>query len=351
MGKWGIAFRIGSGFAFRSFWLSEPRFTYADFTPRNISVIDSHVKLNRMSRTNRDAVTAGKPYRPVLWQQARMFSEWNPRAMVFEDLDLPATDDFVLTPWNVSMDYSNRIDFPNWEASRTQKFYGVAGSIEETKMSENTDTGFRPEVIGRAISTAPGHPVEPASLGWIWVKVLAYSTNALINSRTTITLGTFVSGILAANYSGSGRANSDSWQVIADFDELRMVSPGTFPDNGSYDWTEWVVGWTLTLGGSPYAADAPDGNRITGVRINPPEADPFLFLRTRRASLNADPGRIPRGVTFDMTNSTYARPRRRSASRTRGRSASRPRRGLVLKGGPRQSRTFSFLAVPPLWKD
>ena len=261
-----------------------------------------------------------------------MFCDWNPRTMPFADLDLPATDDFVLTPWNVSLDYTNRIDFSNWEAARTQKFYGFAGSIEETKRSENTDTGFRFEVIGRMIFTASGHPVEPASLGWIWVKVLAYSTNALINSRTTIALGIFVSGVLVASYSGSGRASLDSWQVVTDFDEWRMVSPGTFPDNGSYDWTEWVVEWTLTLGGAPYAEDAPGENRIAGVRINPPVADPFLFLRTRMEALNADTERIPRGVTFNTDNATYVRPRGRSASRAR--SASRPRRGHILKGAP-----------------
>ena len=256
-----------------------------------------------------------------------MFADWDPRTAPAhgpDSLDLPPSDDFTLTPWHVSPDRANRINLSNWLASQNQRIFGFIASIDECNadFSENTKTAYRFEVITR-IPYLPGAQTvrTPDLMSWIYVKVLEYSSNALICGRTAISLGSFVSGIVTANYNGKGRATLDAWQLVTDFTEWWAVSPGTFPDGLSYDWTEWVVEWTCTLGGAAFAVDEPRENRINGVRLSPPDTDAHLFIRERRAALNAtDDGPKPRTVTIRTNDENYVRPRGRSSSR-------RPRTG------------------------
>ena len=76
-----------------------------------------------------------------------------------------------------------------------------------------------------------------------------------------------MTGIATANYGGRGRAQLDAWQPVPDFATWRIMAPDTIPDAFSYDWTEWVVDWTCTLGGAAFAVHEPGENRIDGVRI------------------------------------------------------------------------------------
>ena len=281
--------------------------------------------------TNRDLVADGAVYRPALWEQAMMFSQWDPRTAPNRgdgSLDLPPSDDFSLTPWHVSPDRMNRINVSNWLASRNQRIWGFVASIEEcSPATENTDTAYKFEIIARLCYLPDGQTKrEPEWMSWLYVKVLAYSSNALLCGRTGIALGSFVTGIVTANYNGKGRATLDAWQVISDFTEWRRVSLETMTDPSCYDWTEWVVEWTCTLGGSAFAVDEPHENRINGVRLSPPLTDPHLYIRTRRELLkNTDEGDAnrPRTVTISE-DATYVRPRGRSSSRRpRGQSAAR----------------------------
>ena len=268
-------------------------------------------------------VTDGGVYRPALFEQAQMFADWDPRtapAAGPESLDLPPSDDFSLTPWHVSPDKENRVNLSAWAASQHQRVFGYIASIEElTNLAENTDTAFRFEVIVRIPFLAEGSKQRtPEFMSWIYVKILAYSSNALICCRTGIRLGTFVTGIVTANYNGKGRAQLDAWSPVTDFYEWRALSADTFPDGLSYDWTEWVVDWTCVLGGAAFAVHETHENRINGIRIVPPTLDPFLYIRQRRAALNSsdtpEPDR-PRTVTILGSDDNYVRPRGRSSSR------------------------------------
>ena len=195
----------------------------------------------------------------------------------------PPSDDFELTPWHINPDYSNRIDLSARAASKLQRIFGFAASIDECT-GENTDTAYLFEVITRIPYLPDGRTGRsPDQPSWLYVagksdsfignrisltvKVLAYSSNALIMERTGIALGSFVTGILAANYSGRGRAQLDAWQLVANLDLWRNSAPDTAPGSSCYDWTEWAVEWTPTLGGAAYAVDEPGENRINGVRI------------------------------------------------------------------------------------
>ena len=263
----------------------------------------------------------GAVYRPAIFEQAQMFADWDPRTAPStgpDALDLPPTDDFTLTARHSSPDRSNRVNLPPWMASLHQRVFGFIWSIEErtADFTDNTDTAYRFEVVVRLPFLAGGSKIRtPEYMSWIYVKVLAYSSNARICERTGISLGTFVSGIVTANYNGKGRAQLDAWAPVTDFMEWRAISPGTFPDSLSYDWTEWVIDWTCTLGGSAYAVHETNENRINGIRISPPTTDPHLFIRERRAALkSADTTQQPRAVTI-KEDSTYVRPRGRSSSR------------------------------------
>ena len=276
--------------------------------------------------SNRDAAADGAVYRPALFEQAQMFADWDPRTAPANgpgSLDLPASGDFSLTAWHVSPGRTNRVNLSAWTASQHQRVYGFIASIEEClpEFSDNADTAYRFEVIVRIPYLADGMPARtPDLMSWIYVKVLAYSSSALIDGRTAVALGSFVAGIVVANYNGKGRATLDAWQIVTDLSAWRATAPGSFPDGLSYDWAEWVVDWACTLGGAAFAVHETGGNRINGVRLAPPTADPRIFIRERRAKLNAtDDGPRPRTVTV-QGDANYVRPRGRSSSR-------RPQRG------------------------
>ena len=205
-------------------------------------------------------------------------------------------------------------------------------SIDECQpdKADNTDTAYRFEVITRIRYTADGRDPDPQQFSWLYVtdrsdlfsigsiltgKVLAYSRNALLTGRTGVALGSFATGSAAANYNGKGRAQLDAWDLVSDLEEWRLVAQDSFPDHTSYDWTDWVAGWTCALGGSAFAVGEHGENRINGVRMSPPTTDSRIFSRARRAALNADGANPPRTATIRDHNDTYARPRGGSSPR------------------------------------
>ena len=72
---------------------------------------------------------------------------------------------------------------------------------------------------------------------------------------------------------------------------------------------------------TPFAEEAPVGNRILRVLISPPKMDPFEFHRERRGGMNKadrtdeEGDKLRDAVRFADPNATYRRPRTRSASR------------------------------------
>ena len=271
--------------------------------------------------SNRDSAADGGVYRPALFEQAQMFADWGPRTAPILGpgaLDLPASDDFPITAWRVSPGRTNRVNLSPWAASQHQRVYGFIASIEECipELSDNTETAYRFEVISRTPYLADGMTARaPDLMSWIYVKVPAYSSNALLCGRTGFALGSFFTGIVVANYNGKGRATLDDWQLVTDLSEWRAVAPGSFPGGLSYDWAEWVYEWTCTLGGAAFAVHETGENRINGVRMATPTSDAHIFMRERRAALNATDDRPrPRTVTI-QGDATYVRPLGRSYPR------------------------------------
>ena len=111
----------------------------------------------------------------------------------------------------------------------------MVGSIEESARAENTDTKYRLGIATRIPYTIRRRDEAPAYLSWLYVRISAYSSNALIfgsvnsyvinrgDSRRPIALGSLVSRIVAANYGSSRRSNLDTWRLVTDFDEWRMA--------------------------------------------------------------------------------------------------------------------------------
>ena len=222
--------------------------------------------------SRREAALNGTPFRPVLFELAQTFADWGPRTAPHAgpgSLDIPPSGDFELAPWHVGPDLNNRIDLSAWTASQHQRIYGFVATDEEfPPTTENTTTAYRFEVITRIPYLPGGVTVRsPATLSHLYVKILAYSSNALISERTGVASGTFATGIATANYGGRGRAQLDAWQPVPDFGTWRIMAPEAIPDAFSYDRTEWVVRWTCTLGGTAFAVDEPGENRINGVRM------------------------------------------------------------------------------------
>ena len=157
----------------------------------------------------------------------------------------------------------------------------------------------------------------------IWTKVRAYAPEGLFSRGEAIRLGDFVTGIVCANYGGSGRDNLHAWG-LAGWSEWRYSQPGTMINPGDVDFREWATDWLPTLDGAAFAVGAPGENRILGARVLPTDGGPHISIRARRGRLRlageeanrtGAPPRV-RQVNF-LAAGSYARPRRRSVSRTR----------------------------------
>ena len=197
------------------------------------------------------------------------------------------------------------------------------------------------EIVFKFPFVRRGHSKAANGLSYVFARVRTYASNALLANPTAVMLGDIVCGVTAANYGGKGLANLGVWK-LSDVHEWQRMAPETFIAPHEYDFTDWVVEWLPCLGGRGFAVDAPDENRILGVRLLPPGADPHDFVQAKRERMNkadedaaaagrAPPPRPARQVNFLPTS--YVRPRRgRSLSRNRENS---PAPAAVPKAVPK----------------
>ena len=288
-----------------------------------------------------DASSVGVPFRPSPRTLATAIWEFDPRASVVDAApDFPESDQLALVNWAVAADSCARLDFADAFASDFQRAWGYVATIDESDGADNTDTGYRFEIVCKFPYRISGFGDSVAEASWFYGRLRAYSSNALLTDASPVRLGSIVSGFATACYTGNGRANLDSWSVVTDvllphhstfsdfrpclflgvvtcgFAEWGESPPATLPRRPDFCFDEWLIDWLPAIGGLPHAAQEHVENRITGVRITPPMEDPNLFLRNRRVTMNADPNHVgaKRTVSFKKDTS-YVRPRGRSASR------------------------------------
>ena len=221
-------------------------------------------------------------------------------------------------------------------------YFTLVVSALTSYKADNTDTGYRFEVICRFPYRIKDFGSGEAESSWLFARLRAYSSNALICSSITVRIGSIVTGVVTACYSGNSRAYLDSWSVVTDvlspptgfhptptfppfswggtggFEEWKNFAPQTFLKPADFVVCDQVIDWLPTVGGRPYAVDEPVENRINGCRIKPPNEDQRIFIRMRRAEMNANPDHTAPARRVAFTDTTYVRPRR-------GRSSSRPR--------------------------
>ena len=235
-----------------------------------------------------DAVGMGFGFCPSPSQLAEIFASWHPTTDSPDLLDFPDSDDFAISPWTITPDKCTRVELSPSIAWKHRRIYGTVVRIEETK-ADNTKTPFRLDIACKIPFRADGH--GSAVVSTLFALVRGYSSNAAITDPCAIMLGGAITGVVSANYSGSGRAQLDGWR-LASPDEWKTFSPETLITNfdfGHFD--EWTCDWSLTLGGSAFATHSPGENRINTIRIRPPSEDPHVFIRARREQINREDSR------------------------------------------------------------
>ena len=85
---------------------------------------------------------------PHPWGMARITEDWRPVTDSVSELDIPATDDFAPSPWNIAPTRNSRIDFSDSIAWRYRRVWGLVVLIEETQAG-NTSTPFRSDITVR----------------------------------------------------------------------------------------------------------------------------------------------------------------------------------------------------------
>ena len=160
-----------------------------------------------------------------------------------------------------------------------------------------------------------------ANFVYIFSRIVAYISNALVASACSLSTGDPVVWVLTASYDGSNRAVFDLWRPARAVVWELLATDTVFHTNCA-DFDEWSAEWLPALSGHPSPEGVQGEHRILGARIIPPGDDPLLFLRHRRGRINAvdktDEGgdQLCGRVRFSDSNATYRRPRARSASRT-----------------------------------
>ena len=195
--------------------------------------------------------------------------------------------------------------------------WGFVATIDESEKAENTDTGYRFEILRRSPFRIKDFGCSLAEQSWIFARVRAYSSNCLTCSSDVIRLGSIVTGAMTAGYNGNGRAYLDARSTVTDgFEEWGEFSPHTMLRPSDFTFNEAAIDWLPTVGGRPYAVHAPGENRINGIRLKPPKEDPHIYHRMRRAETNLDPNRVGADRKVGFKDTTYVRPRGRSVARS-----------------------------------
>ena len=111
-------------------------------------------------------------------------------------------------------------------------------TFRDDTTAENTGTPYRIEVIAKIPFRANAHSdidrLCPDSKSFVWARVRAFTSNALVERGTVIRLGTFVSGIGVASYNGSNRAHLDVW-TPTDTVEWRFTAWDTLIESHEVD--------------------------------------------------------------------------------------------------------------------
>ena len=193
--------------------------------------------------------------------------------------DIPDCDAFRLVPFTDTTDGNVRIDFDDSWAGSLRRLTGYICSINSVRLgpnsgvcvphrffssthpawargftcrddttAENTGTPYRIEVVVKIPFRANVHAdldrLNPDAKSFIWARVRAFTSNALVARGTVIRLGTFVSGIGVACYNGSNRAHLDVW-TVTDCLEWRYTAWDTLIESHEVDI------WGHLLGLSP----------------------------------------------------------------------------------------------------
>ena len=94
------------------------------------------------------------------------------------------------------------------------------------------------EVIVKVPYVAKAHEdmgrFSPDAKSFLWARVRAFSSNALVERGALIRLGSFVSGIGIAPYPGPNRAHLDVW-ALTDFTEWRYTAWDTLVESNEVD--------------------------------------------------------------------------------------------------------------------
>ena len=235
-----------------------------------------------------DKAKRGVAYNPTPGGLASTLHDRNPRADDIDELDIPRPlpHCWTIRPWADNQDRRNHLEFHPAMATKHRRIYGQNVQIEECE-AEGAITAFNLEILRRVNYRAADTIVKPDLFSRLYFAVSALSANFLVTDPCSVMLGDAATGVVTANYNGSGRAAIDSRRPVS-MSDWRLASPNTsFPGHfGDFD--EWADEWTLALSGLPYAIDEPGRNPITGSRICPPGEGPCLFIRNRRARINAE---------------------------------------------------------------
>lgn len=130
---------------------------------------------------------------------------------------------------------------------RYKRIFGfIAKKIEECK-AENTSTGFKIEVTCRVNYLSDAHTGTPDKLSRLYVRIRAYSANCLLTDPQAFMMGGPVTGVLTANYGGSGRSALGCWR-LSSLTDCALCSPDTVSGSDFGDFSEWATTWAPVLG-------------------------------------------------------------------------------------------------------
>ena len=151
--------------------------------------------------------------------------------------------------------------------------------------------------------------LNPDANGFLWARVRAFASNAMVSRGTPLRLGSFIAGLDVAPYNGSNRAHLDAWSMtdpmewrlagwgtLIESHELGMLRPlkTVFTEKNSRTFRpifggscspvlgDWVSDWLPVLGEKCFAMDCQDENPIWVVRLMAPDEDPHVYMCERR---------------------------------------------------------------------
>ena len=180
----------------------------------------------------------GVPFRHTVFELAEILHSRGRNSS--GDVDIPPSQDWELVGRASTTDKNNRTDMSTWAGWRQRRVFGYIDAIRETT-SGNSPPPFRFGVISKLPYCADAHlpgltakTTDADSLSWLWARSTAYSSNDLVPPNTTIRLGTFIHGVVAARYNGSNRATLEAWGLV-DWGDWRATAGDTLIAHNEVD--------------------------------------------------------------------------------------------------------------------